>query len=388
MGLFRQIRDAARSSGLDDDAAVPAPDDDPAHAAADAAVSEPDAGDDAPSGSAGTLDDAGRIEFSRRGFIAGTSAVGGAGVLAYLARGPAGRHGALRPPTKVAVASRDAAATEALSFQLVPDFTIAVDRDVDLCQLDFQFFGFEVDSSTWPVVLRPTRSTSTVVVQFPPQSIGEAAYLSDANGHGTPSIPEDGSTSPNTGLDYDPPPVLSVMSGPSRLAFAFPPGTSIPLNRGDEQDLLDWSDWTLIVPETAQDLPPYDFTAPPGDFSPYPEPSGPGQLETAIEFPYALYLSPTAWVSGPVLTSYSQTFAARSQPLTSSALVTDLWVASLERIDGLDAAAGTTAKSLLAAVWARDLDNPYSNAYEVGYLRAYDATPETTISYEYEIGAP
>ena len=84
----------------------------------------------------------------------------------------------------------------------------------------------------------PTTVDNWIIVQFPPQAIGEGVYNER-------SYPPPKST-------LDSPPMLSVLSGPSQLAFYDPQGcrrsrfTTMTVD-----DLLDWSTWTLLVPPVA-----------------------------------------------------------------------------------------------------------------------------------------
>jgi hypothetical protein len=241
----------------------------------------------------------------------------------------------------------------------VPDLTLSVERDADLCLLDFFFYDFMVDTSSSPTKLTPTSADNTIIVRFPPQAIGEAAYIS-------PQPVND-----NTGLDLDPPPVLSALSGPSQVAFALDPDLSIPLPTMTATDLLEWSGWHLTVPASAQ-----------VDFNKHgTQPSPPQPLDTAIEFPYALYLSPTQWIgdSGEV-GSFTNSFVNRATPLVGPFGVTDLFTSVLTRsltvvkVDG--GFADLAYPPELVATWAKDI-----TGYDPGATNRFDATPIGAISY-------
>ena len=225
-----------------------------------------------------------------------------------------------------------------------PDLTISVERDTDLLLLDFFFFGFYVDTSQKQPVIRPKKPNATLVVRFPPQAVGEAAYKDATN--------DDIAHNP-TGLHVDPPPVLSAVSGTSQLAFTFSLGTGIRLSTGTAADLLDWSSWKLAVPPVAQVARTSSF--------PRPVPSAPGPLDTSIEFPYALFLAP---VVGAGLTD-STTFTNRARPLASPSGVVDLFTSKLTTTH-----AGAPGRAEVSAIWSRDKSAGSS------------ATPETTIYYD------
>src|SRR4029450_511056 len=106
-----------------------------------------------------------------------------------------------------------------------------------------------------------------VIVQFPPQHVAEQVFTEDVHGA-------------LEGLLR--PPVGSILSGSSRLAFRVPDQTqAIPLTL---EGLLDWTQYELAVAPSA---------LPPGAESDVePAPLTPEQ--TAIELPYRLIISPDA----------------------------------------------------------------------------------------------
>ena len=183
-----------------------------------------------PAGADEEADDPAR--FSRRGFLGGTAGLA-ATVASLRLRSPAlaarleaeGAHLAAAPERAVEVPN------------LVPSLELSVERATDLVLLDFQFYGFKVATATKPRYLA-AGANNVIVVQFPPQAIGEAAYFND-----TSSGP----------LPTDPAPVLSVVSGPSRISFSLPPGGKIPLPTMTAADLLDWSGWYVNAPLGAAD---------------------------------------------------------------------------------------------------------------------------------------
>jgi hypothetical protein len=245
-----------------------------------------------------------------------------------------------------------------------PDIVISAERDSDLVLLDFEFFGFRVLPGT-PPTIAPTTTENVVIVQFPPQAVGESVY------------PWSGNT-----LPVDPPPILSDLSGPSRLCFRLPLTGSIPLPTMTVSDLLDWSGWGLLVPPVAQvgsSLVLGESGAPTVAL-----PAQPTEFETAIEFPYALFLAPTVDESTSVLDldRFTTEFVSRSDPLVSPAGVVDLWSTSLsgseERRSIIIGPTEPTAPYVpqVAAVWAADYQPSAALA------GAPNDTPENVIEYD------
>jgi hypothetical protein len=229
-----------------------------------------------------------------------------------------------------------------------PDLAIAVERDTDLVLLDFAFYGFTVvpasPGASTPPTIKPTTLSNVIVVQFPPQALGEGVYFWEANG---------------VVLPVDPPPILSDLSGPSRLCFTLAGGQGIPLPTMTVADLLDWTGWSMTVPAAAQ------FTGLDHGHPPVP----PGMHETSIEFPYGLFLAPV--VDAPSLPpSVTTAFVSPTQPLVSSQGVVDLWSTTLTSVV---VATGESITPNAAAVWAVD--------YQAAGTTVADYTPETNINY-------
>jgi hypothetical protein len=245
----------------------------------------------------------------------------------------------------------------------VPDLVISAERGDDLVLLDLLFYGFELATGN-PPAITPTSADNVLVVQFPPQAIAEGVYPWGPGGENLP---------------VDPPPILSEVSGPSRLCFSLAPGQTIPLPTMTISDLLDWSGWKLLVPAVAQVHGPSLAANRPGP--PPPVPTPPTELETAIEIPYALFLAPAVYASGDPEFGFSTGFTSRVTPLVSPAGVVDLWSASLTgspkprraRPGPPVQTAGSYVPSV-SAVWARDYDATSSAAVA-------DATPEQKINY-------
>jgi hypothetical protein len=261
------------------------------------------------------------------------------------------RHRTLAATTPEATAAASGPdVSPAVSRKPRPDLVISAERGDDLVLLDFLFYGFELAPGN-PPAITPTSTDNVLVVQFPPQAIAEGVYQWNSSD-----------------LAVDPPPILSDLSGPSRLCFNIPLSQAIPLPTMTVADLLNWSAWSLLVPAVAQVHGPSLVLDRRG--TPPPVPTAPGDLETAIEFPYALFIAPTVYASGNPEFGFSTGFTSRATPLVSPTGVVDLWSASLTGSpDQIPLEAPSSYVPSVSAVWARDYDATLS------------ATPETNINY-------
>jgi hypothetical protein len=265
------------------------------------------------------------------------------------------RHQSLAATTPETTAVSGPDASPAVLRKPSPDLVISAERGADLVLLDFLFYGFELAPGN-PPAITPTSTDNVLVVQFPPQAIAEGVYTWQSND-----------------LPVDPPPILSDVSGPSRLCFSLAPGQAIPLPTMTVADLLDWSGWNLLVPAVAQVHGPNLVLDRPGP--PPPAPTPPTELETAIEFPYALFLAPTVYASGDPEFGFSTGFTSRATPLVSPAGVVDLWSASLTGSANQNPLeAPRSYVPAVSAVWARDYDATSAAAVP-------SATPEQNINY-------
>lgn len=152
----------------------------------------------------------------------------------------------------------------------------ALRRD-DFLVLDFEFVNLRLDAAAGRLVREDRASPAYIVVHFPAQHVAEEAFLQD----------EAGTLSPG------PVPVRALLSGPSRLVFRLPSDADgIPYSLGS---LLDWRRLEPALSPSA--LPPGATGG--------PTTAEPGDLDTAIELPAGLYLSPdsnSGWAHavGPV----------------------------------------------------------------------------------------
>lgn len=397
LGLFKQIKDlAAEPSEEGAEAAAPAqaPADEVTGASAGASAAAAEQAEPAPGGSpgaaaAGTAAVAAGVEdvvakrrgLSRRRFLGGTAGLSGAALAAYVVSANP-LHGTSKLPLASTLASRlqqiaEATGPHASSPHSVPnywDFFIQVEREADLAVMDFVFYDFSVTTTDSGTSLTPNGDGAIVIVRFPPQSIGEGCYLyPDVQGPNNP-----------TGLDFDPPPILSAVSGPSQLVFVFSADMSIPLPTMQAADLLDWDGWQLQVVPVAQLAPP---TIGATGGSSYPIPTLPGPFDTYIELPYALYLSPVIWATPGILGRFDTEVTNRVQPLTSSKKVTDLFYTTMHQEpfitfdNGASSAVYPVDSSdealLVAAIWCDDFPGRYQPTYNPNT----DATPWTHIHY-------
>ncbi|MDO8586001.1 MAG: hypothetical protein Q7T82_03080 [Armatimonadota bacterium] len=169
-----------------------------------------------------------------------------------------------------------------ISLQLPLSSAVSVIRPQDLLALKFEFINLTLKTSGGPAKLVRTEAgkPACIVVQFPPQHIGEQAIHEDAAGNPRPPDP----------------PVGSRLAGPSRLVFAVPSKTQeIPYTL---DALLNWTAYDPSLAPVA--LPPAQAALSPRVNAVAMERARPG-LELAKAY------------SGPVLVS-----ASGSRPTAST----------------------------------------------------------------------
>ncbi len=184
---------------------------------------------------------------------------------------------------------------------------------------------------------------SYLVVHFPPQSILEEAFVENPPpGFDNNTInggDEYSTTAPAGSVSALDRPALARLSGPSRLVFRMPdkPDFSLPFT---VEALLKWDNFTLMVtPIAGLGLEP---TA--TEISQSGEIRAPEPLETAIEMPYRLVISP----NGQVQWGHSTT------PVTRQG-ITEVWhTRLLQPKEGSDAELSAANKAPLRAVWSPD----------------------------------
>lgn len=223
--------------------------------------------------------------------------------------------------------------------------TIELLRPDDLLTLTVTAQNLKLDTSdpkNPALVVDKSSQPAYLIVTFAPQNIAEQAFFETGNitaqppfnkvPPGTPPLPTANDTLSPAGE------VGARIAGPSRLVFQLPKGvTKIPYRLAS---LLDWSQLTLIVSPVAE-----------GKSLPAPIPE-PGPLDTALEIPYRLILSPSTgvgWVNAKV-------------PVTHAGR-TELWHTRLAKIVNVTGKSGVTrqfqeaslAKPIpLRAIWSPD----------------------------------
>ena len=217
-------------------------------------------------------------------------------------------------------------------------------RPADLLSFFLNFVNLKLDTTNPrapKMVVDDTKKPSYVVVWFAPQSILEKAYFEVASAITTVPPFESGSVAPLQSGDDPidaPGSVPAYLAGRSRLVFELPSGVNeIPYTL---EGLLDWSKLQLVVSPVALGTP-------------LPPPiTQPGFLQTAIEIPWRIVLSPekgAGWAHAKLPESY----AGR----------TALWHTSLGKIktvkSGTDTSqvieeASLTSTIPLRAIWSDD----------------------------------
>lgn len=227
-----------------------------------------------------------------------------------------------------------------------PSLTAVLRRREDQLALVMEFYNLVLDTSGQnPVLVRKNANKDAhVVVVFPPQHVmEEALYEFDPSVQtGVDPPPNQDGPDPTSSDPAPPPPLGSRLAGASRLAFRIPPNKpSIPF---DTEGLLEWEDWipsVLPVARGSLEIQPIGREA-------TPELRAPGALDTAIELPWWLVLSPhvqTGWNHAPVQVTRNGR--------------TELWHTRLGGkapdgpVDEADA-----ARMTVRAVWTRDPEFP------------------------------
>lgn len=232
-----------------------------------------------------------------------------------------------------------------------PSLTVDLLRPDDLLALTVHGFNLRLDPRAAPgePVLRrvDAEADAYLLFAFPPQSLAEAAYY--------PASTDLGEATPGE------PPIDHRVAGPSRLVFALPPEVeTVPYSI---EGLLDWSRWRPVLPPVAEETAK--------------EPTAPTLLQTALELPYRLLISPgpdAAWRhSGPPVTHAGRaelwhTRLVRRLPPTEPPLPDGEIAPGLEELS-------PAAPAPLRAVWSPDYTpgNPPPHIYDVSPLGAMHA---------------
>ncbi len=295
-----------------------------------------------------------RSAITRRQFLGGSAAVALAAVMA-------GKSGAIEDLlASLADDGHETVPSGAAGHTTGPGggaVKFSVVRPSDLVLLDFSFYGFEREVLGGITTLVPTSTSNVIVVQFPPQAIGEAVYTY----HGGT-------------WDVDPPPVLSALSGPSWLCFTVGSADNVPFPTMTSADLLDWSNWTMLMPDQAGISDAKDSRLIRAGNE--PRTTAPDSKLTAIEYPYALYLAPTIYTGHTRAGSFSTTFVPRATPLVSS----DVFLSTSGRPE-----AAVEVVDIFSAVLRQTADGaaitPEMVAFDTTDTTAAGATPENELKY-------
>jgi hypothetical protein len=216
-------------------------------------------------------------------------------------------------------------------------FVVDLLRPDDLVALSLEPRNLRLDTTdpTRPKLVVETQGQPAyLIVHLPQQSLLEKAFFETGNITANPVF--NPNQPPLPGNETPPPPgqVPSRLSGDSRLVFRLPAAvTEIAYTT---EALLDWSQFELVVSPLAQGQP-----APPPIVAP-------NDLETAIELPYRLVVSPGSGAG----------WANAQAPFTYAGR-TELWHTRLGRVvtvagKATIAEAGETAPLPLRAIWSPD----------------------------------
>ena len=228
--------------------------------------------------------DAGRAHgLSRRTFIAAAGILGGAAAFdaafaqARLITGPTG----LTEPISSLLGELESVLTDTK-----PTFSFVLRRREDF--LFLRVDGYNLRRSGQHLVRVLASADAYIVFTFQPQHITEQAYLL--------STKKSTSETPRA-----PGKSAALMAYPSRIAFSLPSGRAIPLTVAG---LLNWAAldpslvataaYTPIHVESDIAKPGTGGTKPVHPVKPAPRISQPSNVQTAIELPWHLVLSPTA----------------------------------------------------------------------------------------------
>ena len=213
-------------------------------------------------------------------------------------------------------------------------------RPDDLLNLRIEGVNLRVDASDAEapaLVVDDAQRDAFLVIVFPPQTITEEAIFESSAlpvpKHDPPKAP---ATAP--GITVPGARARARIGGESRLVFRVPPARRIPYSI---EGLLDWHDLDLHVTPLA-DLPETPTAA---QIAAAPGISAPGPLDTALELPYRIILSP----AGDVGWDHVAIAALRSGRA-------ELWHTRLAHRDGAGALVplSRTQPAPLRAIWSPD----------------------------------
>ncbi|HVN54466.1 MAG TPA: hypothetical protein VMT46_09055 [Anaerolineaceae bacterium] len=177
--------------------------------------------------------------------------------------------------------------------------TLKIDllRPDDLLNLHIEGENLRIDTSQEgdpALVLEDASQPGYLVVNFPPQTVVEQAFYESSATQPVPSEASNPYNAIHPPAALPTPPVQSRIGGPSRLVFRIPAGSNLRIPYTTE-GLLDWDPLDLSVSPLADVPDPASFA----ERQNAPAIAAPGRLETAVELPYRLLLSPNhavAWL--------------------------------------------------------------------------------------------
>jgi hypothetical protein len=239
-----------------------------------------------------------------------------------------------------------AAAAAALHLQVV--------RPDDLLNLEIEAVNLRLDTDAEEpaLVVDDPATPARLIVVFPPQTIAETAYFESSivPGEEPDPTPENPPQPDPAKRELDPPGSIGPpgrdsvarLGDSSRLVFDVPAGTRIPCTI---EGLLDWAPLQLAVNPIAA-IPPEPSEE---QIAAAPAIRPPEPMETALELPYRLVVSPNR----------DARWLHRTQPFTSRGR-TELWHTrlALRDADGNTVELSGQNRAPLRAVWSPDHD-PY-----------------------------
>lgn len=229
-------------------------------------------------------------------------------------------------------------------------------RPEDLLAISVQGINLKLDTPPHgsPQLVREKPGEAYLVFQFPPQTIFEQAsfeftQLQPPPFNPPPANPPVAPVPPPPSQPQGPPPapgaVGARMAGPSQLVFRWP--EQLAAVDYDITSLLDWTRFELVLPAAANVLP----GAVSASGMSGPPISEPGPLETALELPYRLIISPNLMHGGNL-----PAWTHASQPVVHAGRA-ELWHTRLGQAHGTGgqvSEASSAAPVPFRAVWSPD----------------------------------
>ena len=236
-------------------------------------------------------------------------------------------------PVRAALAAGTGATPDLASP--TPTLQVFVSRRDDLFDLRFDCYNLVLDPTGTKLVRTSPRAMAHLVVVFPTQSLGEQAVFQSS----APPPPP-----------WPDPPLGAYAAGPSQLVFTVPSiVASIPFTM---DGLLNWSQ---LVPAIS----------PAGLGTPTAVPAAPTQLQTSIEAPWQLLLSPDG----------KGRWHHTSQPVTHDGW-TELWQTRL----GTGVAEPPVVQPYVRAIWTPGYPLAGSNPFPTMSLAPQDRVDLVTLS--------